>query len=602
VRLVHFFNAYSGQVMVAAAMLLVFSTAATAFETRFQSTGGEVLLAQLRASSRVMALDTGTDPTSQDILAAARADYRQLLTTLYRQGYYSGSIRILVDGREAASLSTLDVPARIDRIEISVQSGLPFSFADLRIAPVAPGTVLPEELARGARARSDVIAGASQTAIKGWRNASHAKARIASQRITADHRNQTLDAEVEIVPGPAVTFGAVTVVTAGAVRSDRVLDIAGPITGVAFSPAIMERAAARLRRTGAFNSVAFSEADALGAGDTLDLSLSLVDAPPRRFGFGAEISSAEGVALNGFWMHRNLLGGAERLRLEGAVKGIAGDSGGQDYSISARFDRPATIWNDTALYIAGEIEHLEEPGFTSDNIETGIGLNAWISESFQASAGISFRYSEVTESTTVQSFSHLLFPLSATFDRRDSRLDARAGNYASLEAIPFAGLNGAASGARLNADLRLYRSLGTAQRFTLAGRFQYGTILGAGIDEVPADWLYFSGGGGSVRGQPYQSLVLDPGSSSESGGRSFAGVSGEVRAGIRRNFSAVGFLDAGVVDQYLIPGSGGEFHAGAGLGLRYDTGFGPLRLDVAAPVAGDTGAGVQFYIGIGQAF
>ena len=41
---------------------------------------------------------------------------------------------------------------------------------------------------------------------------------------------------------------------------------------------------------------------------------------------------------------------------------------------------------------------------------------------------------------------------------------------------------------------------------------------------------------------------------------------------------------------------------GAGLGLRYETGFGPIRLDVAAPIHGDTGDGVQIYIGLGQSF
>jgi len=46
----------------------------------------------------------------------------------------------------------------------------------------------------------------------------------------------------------------------------------------------------------------------------------------------------------------------------------------------------------------------------------------------------------------------------------------------------------------------------------------------------------------------------------------------------------------------------GDSHAGAGIGLRYDTGFGPIRLDLAAPVSGDTGEGAQIYIGIGQAF
>jgi translocation and assembly module TamA len=45
-----------------------------------------------------------------------------------------------------------------------------------------------------------------------------------------------------------------------------------------------------------------------------------------------------------------------------------------------------------------------------------------------------------------------------------------------------------------------------------------------------------------------------------------------------------------------------EWHSGAGIGLRYDTAIGPIRLDVAVPVSGRTGDGVQLYVGIGQAF
>jgi len=47
--------------------------------------------------------------------------------------------------------------------------------------------------------------------------------------------------------------------------------------------------------------------------NTLDIEATLTDAKPRRFGFGAELSSLEGLAVTGFWLHRNLLGGAERL-------------------------------------------------------------------------------------------------------------------------------------------------------------------------------------------------------------------------------------------------------------------------------------------------
>ena len=43
-------------------------------------------------------------------------------------------------------------------------------------------------------------------------------------------------------------------------------------------------------------------------------------------------------------------------------------------------------------------------------------------------------------------------------------------------------------------------------------------------------------------------------------------------------------------------------HAGAGIGVRYKTPIGPLRFDIAAPVSGKTGNGVQVYLGLGQAF
>ena len=52
----------------------------------------------------------------------------------------------------------------------------------------------------------------------------------------------------------------------------------------------------------------------------------------------------------------------------------------------------------------------------------------------------------------------------------------------------------------------------------------------------------------------------------------------------------------------LFNGRDGEWQSGAGLGLRYKTPIGPIRLDVAAPVQGSTGGGVQLYLGIGQAF
>jgi len=105
-----------------------------------------------------------------------------------------------------------------------------------------------------------------------------------------------------------------------------------------------------------------------------------------------------------------------------------------------------------------------------------------------------------------------------------------------------------------------------------------------------------------VRGQDYQSLgALQRGV--PSGGRSFGALSAEVRQSLGdSNLGLVLFADAG----YVGSDAGfrdGDWHAGAGIGLRYDTPFGPIRVDLATPVRrGAVGEDIFLYIGIGQAF
>ncbi len=176
---------------------------------------------------------------------------------------------------------------------------------------------------------------------------------------------------------------------------------------------------------------------------------------------------------------------------------------------------------------------------------------------------------------------------------------------------PFVGVAGdAGTGARLLADARVYYSFGADDRFTLAARGQLGSVVGASVTEAPADYLFYSGGGGTVRGVAYQSLGLtylaDFGEGTvlvDSGGASFVGAQLEARVGVTQAISVVGFYDFGMVGAEPFPQTSDEYHAGAGLGVRYDTGIGPIRLDVATPVTGDDAYGrVEIYIGIGQSF
>ena len=126
--------------------------------------------------------------------------------------------------------------------------------------------------------------------------------------------------------------------------------------------------------------------------------------------------------------------------------------------------------------------------------------------------------------------------------------------------------------------------------------------------ETPRDYLFFSGGGGTVRGQPYESLGVEVIQGDDgpvkTGGMSVVNLTAEARIQIREKIGTAIFVDAGRVwTDSGFSGSAG-WHAGAGAGIRYKTPIGPLRFDLAVPVGGgyDDDSGLQVYIGLGQAF
>lgn len=539
---------------------------------------------------------------SQDVFAAARADYARLLGALYAQGHYSGVIRISIDGREAASIAPLDAPASVTAVSIRITPGPRFAFSRTSVVPLATGTVLPEGFAEGAPALSGEIVAATGAAIEAWRDIGHAKAAVATQSITADHRSAQLAAEVTLAPGPRLRFGTLSL--AGYSRMDprRLAEIAGFPSGKVFSPAALAEVRARLRRSGVFSAVSLTEAETPRANGTLDVALLVAEEKPRRFGFGGDISTLEGLSVSGYWLHRNLLGGGERLRLEAAISGIGIGTGGPDYTLGARLDRPATMTPDTSAFVLANLARLQEADFSSSMLRLGFGLSHYFSDRLTGEAAVSYSVSQVTDTFETLQFRAMAVPVSLTWDNRDKPLNATQGFYLDADVTPFLGFGSTGSGVQIKTEARAYRALGA--RMVLAGRAQIGFVQGSGLAETPREYLFYSGGGGTVRGQPYQSLgvnVLRAGNSVPMGGASFAAFSGELRTSITTNIGLVGFYDVGFVSAEAGFG-GGAWHSGAGFGLRYDTGIGPIRLDVAVPVSGGTGRGVQLYLGIGQAF
>ncbi|MEP5759831.1 MAG: BamA/TamA family outer membrane protein [Litoreibacter sp.] len=553
------------------------------------------LLAQLNAEG---------DDNTQDIVAAARADYQRVVGALYSLGYFGPTVSITLDGREASAVSPLSAPSSVETVSIKVNAGPIFHFGRANITPLAPKTQIPETFRSGELAQISAIRSASDAAISAWRDAGHAKAELGAQQITAQHPQEQLNVDLQLEQGPRLTFGRLIVKGNEAVRTERIHDIAGLPEGTVFSPAELRRAATRLRRTGTFRVAALAEAETYNPDLSLDIEAQITENPPRRFGFGADISTQEGLGLSAYWLHRNLFGGAERLRVDAEYSGIGGDTGGEDFLIGVRFDRPATFNEDTDFYALAEIESLDEENFSTDQANIEIGIRRYASEKREYNFGIGLRTADTSDAFGDRSYTLLTLPLSASFDDRDNQIDTKDGTFISASVTPFVGLRGSDDGARIFIDTRGFKSFGTDDRFTFAIRGQLGSLYGASLSDAPTDFLFYSGGSDTVRGQEYQELGVELSNGREVGGRSFLGLSSEVRVKTTESLSVVGFYDVGYIGSEEFPnGSDGTWHSGAGLGLRYNTGIGPIRLDLGVPVTGPGDqSGFEVYIGIGQAF
>lgn len=596
--------------LVAALVVALLGSAsgiADATEARFEMSDAG-LKAELSSASMVMASVNSKDPapTPQDIVTAARAEYANLLAVLYDQGYYGPSISILIDGREASSISPFAIPGAINSVAIKVDPGKRFTFGKTALGPLAPKTKLPSGFAPGETARASVVKDATNTARRAWREIGHAKVGIGASKVVARHPSGQLDVEVALQPGPQLQFGSLIVQGNEKVRTDRIREIAGLRGGRTFSPGELDVVVKRLRRTGAFSSVSIEEAETPSADGRLDMIVTVVEDAPRRLGFGAEISSTEGAKLSAYWMHRNLLGGAERLRFDAQASGIGGEGGslrdgsGIDYLLGATFSRPGTFSPANTLGARIALTQEDEPDYFSNVALGEVSLTRQLTERIEITAAVQLRYSDVEDELGDRKLFHILFPLTGQMDARDDILNPKGGYFVRLEAQPFVGLDDVSdSGARLYGDARYYQSVGS--RVTLAGRFQFGSVISDSLEGAPREFLFYSGGGGTVRGQPYRSLHDTLPGGASVGGSSFLGASAEARVNVTGKISLVGFYDWGQISAENTF-EDGMSHAGAGLGLRYDTPIGPIRLDVATPVSGSTGEGVQVYVGIGQAF
>ncbi|WP_421912271.1 autotransporter assembly complex protein TamA [Mesorhizobium sp.] len=543
---------------------------------------------------------------SLGLMAKARSDREQLVAALYADARYEGVVTITIDGKAIDDLppdAEFKGPQPIP-VVVDIAPGPKFTLGNIRLEGDAAGLMSADYgLIAGGDAGSGAVLKAEALIVRTLKEQGRPLAKVTGRRIVADHNTSTLDVTLTVAAGPVAGYGATTVSGTEKVDRDFTEYMTGLKRGRQYSPQEISDARDRLLALEVFNSVTLKEADKLDADGNIPIGVQVSERKPRYFGLGGSFSNIEGLGLEGYWGNRNLFGQAEKLRIDGSISGIGSNDLSQlNYNAGIMFEKPGVIGPASKFFanVKTVLEHPDAYDHFSVKGETGISYD--LNKKQTVSAAVALDYSRITDAFGKHKYLIASIPLQYVYDNRDNRLNPTSGFRVLAYAEPSYDIMSGAAFLKLKGEGSAYQSLDTASKFVLAERVAVGSIVGAGLESVPADRRFYSGGGGSVRGYSYQGIGPKDINGQPIGGLSFFETSVEMRIGITDTIGIVPFVDAGTVSTKSAPNFS-EVKVGAGVGLRYVTPFGPLRIDAAVPLNRDpTDPHFGIYAGIGQAF
>ena len=579
------------------------SVAARRYAVRLEglgTAGDEALLAAFKAQS---ALDEGDrkPANAATIDRRARADGELLVSLLQAQGYYDAEVEpgIALEG-EVIAVSLRAVPGPRYTFEAVEFPGLAEAGGDagpLRAAfAVKPGDpVVAEQV---------IAAGVALTVALGEQG--FATADVGTQDIVIDHSKATARLVLPVTPGPVAQFGEIKVSGVPPFSARHVGIIARFKRGDRFERSEVDDLRRALVATGLVASVE-TKVVPRDAGRTVDIDVRLEPAPMRTIAGELGYGTGEGVRIEGSWQHRNF------FNPEGAltVRGVAGT---QEQLASVSLRRSNFRQRDQVLTALISASNVDRKAYAARTFQLSGGIERQSNFIWQKkwtwSLGGELIASderdtiEATGEERRRNFFIAALPASLGYDGSDDLLDPTAGFRLGGRVSPELSFQGGTFPyARAQIDASAYRKVSAS--VVAAGRIRLGTIIGAGRDDIAPSRRFYSGGGSSVRGYGYQQLGPRDLDGDPIGGRSLAEFSLEARVRLKAfggNFGVVPFLDGGTLTNSSVPNVR-DWQFGAGIGLRYYSSFGPIRLDVGTPLNPRSGdSRVSVAVSLGQAF
>jgi translocation and assembly module TamA len=579
------------------------------YEVNLAATGDKAIDKVLQDTSTLVSLRTNAPVGPVALAARAHDDADRFAAVLDSFGYYKGKVDLTIDGKR------LDDPGLIDALDAApatppAQVAAHFDLGPLfHLGAVTITGTLPagmqEDLGirTGDPARAADVLAAGDHLLATLRDAGYAMATVAPPAATLHPDQGTLDVAFAVTAGPRVDLGPITISGLKDVHEAYVRNRLTLHPGQTFDPRAIEAARGDLAGLGVFSEVRAEPAAKLDAGGQLPVTFVVTEAPAHLVDIGLSYSTDLGLSPSVGWHDRNLFGNGEQLNLTASASNGGDADTGFSYKVGAQFIKPDFLAVNQTLQVEIDALRQDLQAYDQDALLESITLTRPLWPHWTGSVGLSGEQEYIVQEDVGRNYNLVGVPILLKYDSTNSPLEPTKGVRASFSVTPWQSLSGAgATFATMQVSGSTYFDVTGNGRSIVAVRGLLGQIEGAGQFSLPPDQRFYAGGSTTVRGFRYQSVGPQFADGKPTGGTAVGAGSIELRQHLFGDWGAAAFVDAGQVTASGTPFDGG-WRIGTGVGVRYYTSIGPIRLDVAVPVNRTPGGdAIELYIGLGEAF
>ena len=522
----------------------------------------------------------------------AKKDIPTFLKLLRAEAYFNSKITITSEQQDQQT-------ALIFNFELGQQYYLKTLNIEIDNQDLKPPSAEDIKLQLDQPALTTAILDAEQQLLNYAKNKAYAFATVCPRKIVVDHQSRDVTVNFCLNTGKKVRLGEIHFIGNKTVQVAFLADLIAWQHGSLYHQQNLNTQRLKLIESRLFSAARLKIATQADANGFYPVTFELTERLPRSISAGLRLTTDEELFLFRFaWEHRNLWQHGEAVDVELNVSMIKS-------SLETSFRKPAFFSPKNTLVLDSTFTTEDTDAYESLRAEFSAAIEHQINRKERINAGLAYQFSRITEENQfTENFSLISIPVHYSWDFSDNFLEPTSGGRLWVDAQPFLDISSGETFYKQKIRYNHYLSLlDDSDDVILAGRLIIGNIWGANIDNIPADLRYFAGGGDTVRGYSFQSLSPKDAEGKLIGGRSLVALSTELRGWITDSIGLVAFMDAGRAYANEYQDFKEALKIGAGLGARYKTPIGALRLDLARPLnKREEDDEFQVYISIGHTF